>query len=79
MVYQRTGGKIAWDAVARPLAARAELQASRPPASPNGSGAEHPLFLLYTSGSTGKPKGVQHCTRRLPAACGADHASGPST
>ena len=36
--------------------------ASRRPASPNGSSAEHPLFLLYTSGSTGKPKGVQHST-----------------
>ncbi len=59
IVYQRTGGKIAWHAprdqwmheVTYDLPATCE---------PEWVGAEHPLFLLYTSGSTGKPKGVQH-------------------
>ena len=61
IVYQRTGGKIAWHAprdqwmheVTYDLPATCE---------PEWVGAEHPLFLLYTSGSTGKPKGVQHST-----------------
>ncbi|MBE2245038.1 MAG: acetate--CoA ligase, partial [Burkholderiaceae bacterium] len=61
IVYQRTGGKIAWNAprdkwlheVTYDLPATCE---------PEWVGAEHPLFLLYTSGSTGKPKGVQHST-----------------
>ena len=61
IVYQRTGGKVAWHAprdqwmheVTYDLPATCE---------PEWVGAEHPLFLLYTSGSTGKPKGVQHST-----------------
>ena len=51
-----------WNAPRDKLAARGDRRRSRRPASPNGSSAEHPLFLLYTSGSTGKPKGVQHST-----------------
>ena len=61
IVYQRTGGKIAWE----PSRDRwmHELTASQPTiCEPEWVGAEHPLFLLYTSGSTGKPKGVQHST-----------------
>ena len=61
IVYQRTGGKIAWE----PTRDRwmHELTASQPTTcEPEWVGAEHPLFLLYTSGSTGKPKGVQHST-----------------
>jgi acetyl-CoA synthetase len=61
VVYQRTGGKIAWE----PSRDRwlHELTASQPTTcEPEWVGAEHPLFLLYTSGSTGKPKGVQHST-----------------
>ena len=61
IVYQRTGGKIAWE----PSRDRwlHELTASQPTTcEPEWVGAEHPLFLLYTSGSTGKPKGVQHST-----------------
>ena len=61
VVYQRTGGKIAWE----PSRDRwmHELTASQPATcEPEWVGAEHPLFLLYTSGSTGKPKGVQHST-----------------
>ncbi|MBL8303225.1 MAG: AMP-binding protein, partial [Ideonella sp.] len=59
IVYQRTGGKIAWHAE-RDLWLH-ELTAAQPEAcEPEWVGAEHPLFLLYTSGSTGKPKGVQH-------------------
>ena len=59
VVYQRTGGKIAWE----PSRDRwlHELTASQSATcEPEWVGAEHPLFLLYTSGSTGKPKGVQH-------------------
>jgi acetyl-CoA synthetase len=59
VVYQRTGGKIAWE----PSRDRwlHELTYDRPTTcEPEWVGAEHPLFLLYTSGSTGKPKGVQH-------------------
>jgi acyl-coenzyme A synthetase/AMP-(fatty) acid ligase len=61
IVYKRTGGNIAWNAGARPVAGR---PAGRPATTcePEWVGAEHPLFLLYTSGSTGKPKGVQHST-----------------
>ena len=59
VVYQRTGGKVAW-AAGRDLWLH-ELCASQPArCEPAWVSAEHPLFLLYTSGSTGKPKGVQH-------------------
>ena len=61
IVYQRTGGKIAFaaprDVWMHELAAK---QSDTCP--PEWVGAEHPLFILYTSGSTGKPKGVQHST-----------------
>lgn len=59
VVYQRTGGKIAWDAKRDVwMHTLSENQAKECPAVPIN--AEHPLFILYTSGSTGKPKGVQH-------------------
>jgi len=61
IVYQRTGGKIAWE----PSRDRwlHEVTYDLPEScEPEWVGAEHPLFLLYTSGSTGKPKGVQHST-----------------
>jgi acetyl-CoA synthetase len=58
VVYRRTGGQVAWNAVDRWMH---ELVAAQPEScEPEWVGAEHPLFLLYTSGSTGKPKGVQH-------------------
>ncbi len=61
IVYQRTGGKIAWNAPRDQWLH--ELLAAQPATcEPEWVGAEHPLFLLYTSGSTGKPKGVQHST-----------------
>jgi acetyl-CoA synthetase len=61
IVYQRTGGKVAWDAPRDKW--MHELVANEPAeCEPEWVGAEHPLFLLYTSGSTGKPKGVQHST-----------------
>lgn len=61
IVYQRTGGKIAWFAERDRWLH--ELTAAQPTTcEPEWVGAEHPLFLLYTSGSTGKPKGVQHST-----------------
>lgn len=59
VVYQRTGGKIAWDDKRDVwMHVLSENQAKECPAVPVN--AEHPLFILYTSGSTGKPKGVQH-------------------
>ncbi|WP_042261432.1 acetate--CoA ligase [Paraburkholderia heleia] len=61
IVYQRTGGKVAWhegrDQWMHELSA-----AESDTCAPVPVGAEHPLFILYTSGSTGKPKGVQHST-----------------
>ena len=61
IVYQRTGGKIAWNP-ARDRWLHEELAAQSTTCEPEWVSAEHPLFLLYTSGSTGKPKGVQHST-----------------
>jgi acetyl-CoA synthetase len=60
VVYQRTGGKIAWGPRDRWL--HDEVQGQPATCEPEWVEAEHPLFLLYTSGSTGKPKGVQHST-----------------
>ena len=61
IVYQRTGGKVTWDA-ARDHWLHDEVKNQPATCEPEWVGAEHPLFLLYTSGSTGKPKGVQHST-----------------
>ncbi|WP_404872729.1 acetate--CoA ligase [Ideonella sp. A 288] len=61
LVYQRTGGKIAWDA-SRDVWLHEALAGQSTTCEPEFVSAEHPLFLLYTSGSTGKPKGVQHST-----------------
>ncbi|CAM5795848.1 acetate--CoA ligase [Rhizobacter fulvus] len=61
IVYQRTGGKIAWND-ARDHWLHDEVKNQAATCEPEWVGAEHPLFLLYTSGSTGKPKGVQHST-----------------
>jgi acetyl-CoA synthetase len=61
IVYQRTGGKIAWHA-GRDHWLHELLAGQKAVCEPEWVGAEHPLFLLYTSGSTGKPKGVQHST-----------------
>ncbi|WOD20564.1 acetate--CoA ligase [Paraburkholderia kirstenboschensis] len=61
IVYQRTGGKIAWNE-GRDLWMHEIAQAEPDQCVPEWVGAEHPLFILYTSGSTGKPKGVQHST-----------------
>jgi len=61
IVYQRTGGKIAFDAK-RDRWMHELTDAQPTTCEPEWVGAEHPLFLLYTSGSTGKPKGVQHST-----------------
>jgi len=61
IVYQRTGGKIAWTAPRDKWLH--EVTYDQPTTcEPEWVSAEHPLFLLYTSGSTGKPKGVQHST-----------------
>ena len=61
VVYQRTGGKVAWNA-ARDHWLHDEVKSQPATCAPEWVDAEHPLFLLYTSGSTGKPKGVQHST-----------------
>jgi acetyl-CoA synthetase len=59
IVYQRTGGKVAWND--KLDITMATVSAGQPgTCTPEWVGAEHPLFILYTSGSTGKPKGVQH-------------------
>jgi len=59
IVYQRTGGKIAW-VEGRDHWLHELLAGQSTVCEPEWVEAEHPLFLLYTSGSTGKPKGVQH-------------------
>ncbi|HEY1998783.1 acetate--CoA ligase [Paraburkholderia sp.] len=61
IVYQRTGGKIAWNE-GRDLWLHEITQGESDQCAPEWVEAEHPLFILYTSGSTGKPKGVQHST-----------------
>jgi len=61
VVYQRTGGKVAFDA-RRDIWLHDLLQGQAETCEPEWVGAEHPLFILYTSGSTGKPKGIQHST-----------------
>lgn len=61
IVYQRTGGAIAWNAARDLWWHELEAEAS-PVCEPVWVEAEHPLFILYTSGSTGTPKGVQHST-----------------
>jgi len=61
LVYQRTGGKIAWNE-SRDVWLHDAVAGQATTCEPEWVGAEHPLFLLYTSGSTGKPKGVQHST-----------------
>ena len=61
IVFQRTGGEVAWDS-SRDVwwhDAIAKVSDQCPPEPMN---AEDPLFILYTSGSTGKPKGVLHTT-----------------
>ncbi|WP_024902246.1 acetate--CoA ligase, partial [Robbsia andropogonis] len=61
IVYQRTGGEVAWDD-GRDLWLHDLMAAESIECEPEWVDAEHPLFILYTSGSTGKPKGVQHST-----------------
>ncbi|WP_321912374.1 MULTISPECIES: acetate--CoA ligase [unclassified Paraburkholderia] len=61
IVYQRTGGKVAWRE-GRDHWMHEVSAAESDTCAPVPVGAEHPLFILYTSGSTGKPKGVQHST-----------------
>ena len=61
IVYQRTGGKVAWEA-SRDIWLHEIVADQADTCEPEWVGAEHPLFILYTSGSTGKPKDVQHST-----------------
>ena len=61
IVYQRTGGEVAWNA-SRDIWWHDAEAGQSDACEPEWVDAEHPLFILYTSGSTGKPKGVQHST-----------------
>ncbi|MFH7565430.1 MULTISPECIES: acetate--CoA ligase [Oceanimonas] len=61
IVYQRTGGDIAWHDHRDIWWHEATAQASAD-CEPVEMNAEDPLFILYTSGSTGTPKGVLHTT-----------------
>ncbi len=61
VVYQRTHGKVAFDAK-RDIYWQDVVKGQADTCEPVWVDAEHPLFILYTSGSTGKPKGVQHST-----------------
>lgn len=61
IVYQRTGGKVAWQD-GRDEWLHEIVKDQSDTCEPEWVGAEHPLFVLYTSGSTGRPKGVQHST-----------------
>lgn len=59
VVYQRTGGDIAWTE-GRDIWYHDITDAASDECAPEEMSAEDPLFILYTSGSTGKPKGVMH-------------------
>ena len=59
IVYQRSGGEVAWHAQ-RDVWWHDAIAGQPQHCEPEWVSAEHPLFILYTSGSTGKPKGVQH-------------------
>jgi acetyl-CoA synthetase len=61
VVYQRTGGKVAFNE-GRDLWLHDLVDKQSAQCEPEWVDAEHPLFVLYTSGSTGTPKGVQHAT-----------------
>jgi len=61
IVYQRTGGKVAWHPT-RDVWLHDVTEGQSDQCEPVAVSAEHPLFILYTSGSTCKPKGVQHAS-----------------
>jgi acetyl-CoA synthetase len=61
IVYQRTGGAVAWQPE-RDLWLHELVDKQSDQCAPVAVPAEHPLFILYTSGSTGKLKGVQHAS-----------------
>jgi len=61
VVYQRSGGKVQWQAK-RDVWWHELIYDISNVCEPVWVNAEDPLFILYTSGSTGKPKGVQHST-----------------
>lgn len=61
IVFQRTGGEVAWDS-SRDVWWHDAITKVSDQCPPEPMNAEDPLFILYTSGSTGKPKGVLHTT-----------------
>ncbi|OYD22622.1 acetate--CoA ligase [Oceanimonas baumannii] len=61
IVYQRTGGDVAWHDQ-RDIWWHEATASVSAECAPVEMGAEDPLFILYTSGSTGTPKGVLHTT-----------------
>ena len=66
IVYRRTGGKIAWNAAARPLAARGDRRRSRRPASPNGSA---PSIRCSCSTPRARPASPRACSTPPAATC----------
>jgi len=59
LVYQRTGGDVAWDDE-RDVWWHDTVGEASDDRDAEEMNAEDPLFILYTSGSTGKPKGLVH-------------------
>lgn len=59
LVYQRTGGRVAWNPE-RDIWWHDHVPPQSSDCDAVICNAEDPLFILYTSGSTGKPKGLVH-------------------
>jgi len=88
IVYQRTGGKVAWNAP-RDKWLHDEMKAQATSCEPEWVGAEHPLFLLYTRSEErrvgkecrARPASPKVCSTRPAVICCTPRSrpSGPST
>ena len=72
IVYQRTGGKVAWHAAARPVAARGDRRPAQHLRARMG-GRRAPAVPALHLGLDRQAQGRAALHRRLPAARGADH------